>query len=59
MENNFTSKCPNKNLDGSEFKCNFQHLLKRLDDPTYPEGDGDTDPMEDDSSFDSNFQLPI
>ncbi|CRL19516.1 Calcium/calmodulin-dependent protein kinase-like [Penicillium camemberti] len=37
-----------KNLDdGSEFKCNFQRLLRRLDDPTYPEGDGDTDPMED------------
>ncbi|KAJ5366432.1 hypothetical protein N7541_000373 [Penicillium brevicompactum] len=37
-----------KNLDdGSELKRNFQHLLRRLDDPTYVEGDGDTDPMED------------
>ncbi|KAJ5329460.1 hypothetical protein N7452_009850 [Penicillium brevicompactum] len=37
-----------KNLDdGSELKRNFQHLLRRLDDPIYVEGDGDTDPMED------------
>lgn len=37
-----------KNLDdGSELKCNFQRLLRRLDDPACSEDDGDTDPMED------------
>lgn len=37
-----------KNLDdSSEMKCNFQQLLRRLDNPTCLEGDDDTDPMED------------
>lgn len=33
--------------DDSEIKRDYQRLLRRLDDPTCPEVDSDTDPMED------------